>query len=299
MSTRIATPLMFAQGVDVMLRKQTEISRTQLQLASGDRILSPSDDVSASVRLLDLQESKAKLDQYQRNADAAGERLNVEETALEGIANLLQRVRELTVQGNNGTMNAEDRKSIAAEIQQQLEGYVSLVNTRDSNGEYIFSGYASDQQAIDPATLAYNTNTGQRLVKVGDSRQVAAGDAADIFQNLTAAAGGTTDIASILSTIAANFDAGNPDPNALADLDTAIDRISTTRASVGARLNAVEEQKRANESFGVAVEQVRSTLKDLDYAEAVSRFNQQLAALQASQQSFLKIQDLNLFNFLR
>lgn len=299
MSTRIATPLMFAQGVDVMLRKQTEISRTQLQLASGDRILSPSDDVSASVRLLDLQESKAKLDQYQRNADAAGERLNVEETALEGIANLLQRVRELTVQGNNGTMNAEDRKSIAAEIQQQLEGYVSLVNTRDSNGEYIFSGYASNQQAIDPATLAYNTNTGQRLVKVGDSRQVAAGDAADIFQNLTAAAGGTTDIASILSTIAANFDAGNPDPNALADLDTAIDRISTTRASVGARLNAVEEQKRANESFGVAVEQVRSTLKDLDYAEAVSRFNQQLAALQASQQSFLKIQDLNLFNFLR
>ena len=64
-------------------------------------------------------------------------------------------------------------------------------------------------------------------------------------------------------------------------------------------MNAIEDQKKANESFGVAVERVRSSLADLDYAEAISRFNQQLAALQASQQSFLKIQDLNLCNFLR
>lgn len=303
MSTRIATQYMFAQGVDVMLRKQANISHTELQLASGNRILRPSDDVAASVQLLDLKESKSKLDQYQRNGDAASSRLAVEETALEGVGNLLQRVRELTVQGNNGTLNAADRASIAAEIQQHMQSYVGLVNTQDSNGEYIFSGYATDQQAVaynsGTGTFSYNPDTGQRMVKVGETRDVATGDPAGIFQGLPANSGGTTDIGSVLQAIVTSYSAGNPDPNALADLDTAIDRISTTRASVGARMNAIEEQKAANESFTVATEQVRSSLEDLDFAEAISRFNQQLAALQASQQSFLKIQDLNLFNFLR
>ncbi len=112
MTSRIATPFMFTQGVDVMLRKQANISQTELQLASGTRILNPSDDVAASVQLLDLKESKSRLDQFQRNADTAAARLGAEETALDGVSNLLQRVRELTVQGNNGILNVQDRQSI-------------------------------------------------------------------------------------------------------------------------------------------------------------------------------------------
>lgn len=118
-----------------------------------------------------------------------------------------------------------------------------------------------------------------------------------LFMDLPAAGGGTTDIGAVLWRIADNFAAGNRDANGLTDLDNAMGRILETRASVGARMNAIEEQKTANASFSVAVEQVRSTLEDLDYAEAISRFNQQLAALQASQQSFLKIQGLSLFDY--
>ena len=64
-------------------------------------------------------------------------------------------------------------------------------------------------------------------------------------------------------------------------------------------MTAIDDQKNANESSDLAVAEVRSSLEDLDYAEAISRFNQQLTALQASQQSFLKIQGMSLFNFLR
>lgn len=298
---RIATPFMFAQGVDVMLKKQVDISRTELQLASGNRILKPSDDTAASVQLLDLKESKARLDQFQRNADAASARLGQEETALEGIGNLLQRVRELTVQGNNGALAPEDRAAIATEIRQHLEGFIQLANTRDANGEYIFAGYRTDTPPLSHdgvGGFTYNGDEGQRVVKVGDTREIAMGDPGSIFMNLPGVAG-PTDIGAVIYRIAANFAAGSPDPDGLTDLDTALGRILDTRASVGARMNAIEEQKTANESFGLAVEQVRSNLEDLDYAEAISRFNQQLAALQASQQSFLKIQDLNLFNFLR
>ena len=75
--------------------------------------------------------------------------------------------------------------------------------------------------------------------------------------------------------------------------------VLNTRAKIGARMNAIDDQKTANDAFDLAVTKVRSSLEDLDYAEAISRFNQQLTALQASQQSFFKIQDLSLFNFLR
>ena len=71
------------------------------------------------------------------------------------------------------------------------------------------------------------------------------------------------------------------------------------RAKVGARMNAIDDQKDANDAFDLAVTTVRSSLEDLDYAEAISRFNQQLTALQAAQQSFIKIQDMSLFNFMR
>ncbi|MCB1788905.1 MAG: flagellar hook-associated protein 3, partial [Gammaproteobacteria bacterium] len=66
---RISTTQLFTQGVDAMLDKQRQISETELQVATGKRILRPSDDPSAAVRVLDLSEAQQRLAQYQRNAD--------------------------------------------------------------------------------------------------------------------------------------------------------------------------------------------------------------------------------------
>lgn len=302
MTTRISTSFMYARGVDVMLKKQTELSNTELQLASGQRILKPSDDVAASVQVLDLKEAKAKLTQYQRNADAAEARLSQEEASLEGVGNLLQRVRELAVQGNNDTLSTEDRQALAEEVRHHLDSLMQLANTQDANGDYIFAGFRTGSPPFTltgAGTLSYAGDQGQRLLQIGASREVAMNDSGELFMNIPANAGGTTDMAAILDTLADNFEVGNRDNDVLTDIDTALGRILNTRASIGARMNAIDEQRTANEAYNVAVDQVRSTLEDLDYSEAISRFNQQLTALQASQQSFIKIQDLNLFNFLR
>lgn len=302
MSTRISTSFMFARGVDMMLKKQFDLSNTELQLASGQRILKPSDDPSASVQILDLKEAQAKLEQYQRNAVAAEAKLAQEESALEGVENLLQRVRELVVAGNNDTLSQENRSALAAEIRQHIDNFMQLANTRDANGEYLFAGFRTDTAPLSHdgvGGFTYNGDQGQRVVKIGDSREVAMGDPGTLFMEFTANAGGTTNVGEVLYNAAVTFEAGNRDNNALTDLDTALGEILNTRASIGARMNAIDEQETANEAFDIAVNQVRSSLEDLDYAEAISRFNQQLTALQASQQSFIKIQDLNLFNFLR
>jgi flagellar hook-associated protein 3 FlgL len=289
---RISTSQIFRQSVDAMLEKQRELSKTELQVASGKRILNPSDDPSASVRILDLQEAQQRLGQYQRNAEVAVAKLDQEETALQSMENLLQRVRELTVQGNSDPVGAEGRAAIATEIRQHIDSFLQLANTQDANGEYIFAGFQSQTRPFEPdgsGGFSYLGDSGQRMVKIGDSREVAIGDP-----------GGSLEaIGGVLNTLAANLEAGNGDPNALNDIDTAITGLLGTRAKVGARMNAIDDQKNANDAFELAVTKVRSSLEDLDYAEAISRFNQQLTALQASQQSFIKIQDLSLFNFLR
>ena len=128
---------------------------------------------------------------------------------------------------------------------------------------------------------------------------MAIGDPGSVFMDFAAAGGGLTNIGEVMYDLATNLEAGSGYPQALTDIDSALSSLLSTRSKVGARMNAVDDQRAANEAFDLAAAEVRSTLEDLDYAEAISRFNQQLTALQASQQSFIKIQDLSLFNFLR
>ncbi|MCP5301037.1 MAG: flagellar hook-associated protein FlgL [Chromatiaceae bacterium] len=298
---RIATTQLFTQSVDAMLEKQRQVSETELQVASGKRILRPSDDPSAAVRVLDLDEVQQRLAQYQRNADAATARLDQEETALLSVENLLQRVRELAVQGANGTLSTNDRRAIAAEVREHMQSFLELANSRDANGEYLFSGFQSLTEPLShdgAGTFTYSGDTGQRTLKIGDTREVAVGDPGTIFMDFAAAGGGTTNVGEVLYDLAANLEAGSAYPDAITDIDTAFAQLFDTRARIGARMNAIDDQKQANDAFDLATAQVKSTLEDLDYAEAISRFNQQLAALQASQQAFIRIQDLSLFNFL-
>jgi flagellar hook-associated protein 3 FlgL len=299
---RISTAQIFRQSVDAMLNRQKELSQTELQVASGKRILNPSDDPSATVRILDLKETQQRLLQFQRNADAATAKLDQEETALQGMENLLQRVRELAVQGNNDPLGAEGRSAVAAEIRQHIDSFLQLANTQDANGEYVFAGFQSQTTPFSHdgvGNFSYHGDSGQRMLKIGESREVAVGDPGSIFMDFAAAGGGTTNVGEVLYRLATNLEAGNGDPEALSDIDTALGSLLNLRAKVGARMNAIDDQKDANDAFDLAVTTVRSSLEDLDYAEAISRFNQQLTALQAAQQSFIKIQDMSLFNFMR
>ena len=252
--------------------------------------------------MLDLQESQQRLTQYQRNADAAIAKLNQEETALSAIGDTLQRVRELAVQGANDVLGIDERRAIAVEVRQHIENFMQLANSQDANGEFLFSGFKSKTQPFTHdgvGGFSYHGDDGQRLLKIGDSREVAIGDPGSVFMDFPAAGGGLTNIGEVMYDLATTLEAGNGYPQALTDIDSALSSLLSTRSKVGARMNAVDDQRAANEAFDLAAAEVRSTLEDLDYAEAISRFNQQLTALQASQQSFIKIQDMSLFNFLR
>lgn len=164
---RISTNQIFDQSLAAMLNQQAALSQTQNQISTGKRILNPSDDPAGSVQALNLQRELSLTEQYGANATAATNKLQGEESALKSAADILQRVRELAVQGLNDTNTQEDRKAIAVEINQLNQQLFSLANTRDSNGDYLFSGFASNTQPYETIFGSYQGDEGQRNLKVG------------------------------------------------------------------------------------------------------------------------------------
>ena len=299
---RISTAQMYYKGVTAMLDKQAELAKTQQQLATGERILAPSDDPAAATQAMQLEQIIETTKQYQRNANYAESKLSLEETVLVEVGNILQRVRELAVRANNDTLSAGDRTAIAAEVRSVQKDLVQLANTQDANGEYIFSGFKSATIPFSDdgaGNFTYNGDQGQRALQIGDNRQVTIGDSGDqVFMRVDDGAGGFSSMFDVLYEFATDLEANAPNTATLTKLDSALDNVLTVRASIGARMNSIENQRGANDSFSLLMEENRSKLRDLDYAEAVSRFEQQMLALQASQQSFIKIEGLSLFNYL-
>ena len=137
---RISTAQMQRQGTNAMLDRFTELARTQQQLATGLRILKPSDDPLGMTRVLPLRELISQNLQYNKNADSADSRLQLEDSTLGGVTNSLTRIYELAVQTNNDTLSSSDRIAIAEAVEQSLQTIMGLANTRDGNGEYIVRG---------------------------------------------------------------------------------------------------------------------------------------------------------------
>ena len=299
---RISTSMMQRLAVGSMLERQADLSKTQLQLATGKRILSPSDDPTGATQVLRIEQQTRLNEQYQLNGGRALSRLQFEEGVLTAVGDSLQRVRELAVQGLNDSTGADGRAAIAIEVRQRLGELLDLANSKDGSGEYLFSGYQTDVRPFSDAgggTYNWNGDQGQRKLQISETRQIETSDSgADIFVDLAFSGGGTQDVFKTLYDFAAALDADTQDGNVLDDIDTAMGSLFSTRAKIGARLNAIDSQQKINEQFDVQMQSVLSDLQDLDYAEAVGRLNIELVGLQAAQQTFQKIQGLSLFDYL-
>lgn len=300
---RISTAQIFQQGLDSILKQQLELSRTQLQLSTGKKINSPSDDPSGAARLLDLRQTASVTEQYQENILAAQGRLELEDSVLRSVTTSLQRARELAVRGLNGSQTAEDRTAIAREIRQINAEVLSLANTKDGNGDYLFAGTRSTTVPFTTngsGVFTYSGDQGQRFLQVGPTRQIADGDTGfDVFMKIPAASGpGYEDVFSTLDRLAVDLEANTPSGGSLDQLDNALDNLLTIQALSGARLNAIDREKEVNESLLLEVEKARSSVEDVDIVEAALRLSQQSTVLEAAQQSYARVQNLSLFNFL-
>ncbi|WAR44014.1 flagellar hook-associated protein FlgL [Methylomonas rapida] len=304
---RISTSWSHQLAVNAMLDQQAKLSETQLKLSSNKKYLTPSENPVAATSLIDLEQNIKESEQYQVNIGAARQRLGLEESSLSNATDALQSIQDLALRGLNGSISPENRKQIAEEIDLLKDQLLGIANTKNANGEYIFSGYKTDQKAFThddsvPPVYTYQGDTNQRKIEIGPDRQVADGDPGnEVFGNILPdplTLGSIENVFQAIETLSAGLKNNTPDPASLGDISKALERFSTVRASVGARMNALDVQENRNADYILDNKSTASEIGDLDYAEALSKFNLQEIALQAAQQAYVKVQNLSLFNYM-
>ena len=181
---RVSTQGAYLSGLRAIQRLQEALDLTQRQVSSGRRILKPSDDPIAASRALEYREALSRLEQFDRNATIATNRLSQEEAALGSVNNVLQRVRELALAANNATQSNESRRLIAVEVREQLANLVQLANQQDGSGAYLFAGHLEETRPVTRTGtgFSYAGDQGRRLIQIGEGRQIADGDpGSDVF----------------------------------------------------------------------------------------------------------------------
>ncbi|MFB6347500.1 MAG: flagellar hook-associated protein FlgL, partial [bacterium] len=146
----------------ILLNKSEEIDQTRRKLASGENVQKPSDDPSAIVDINRFSNQLDNIDQFKDNINNARNNLENSEGTMGKLSDVLQRVRELAVQGANDTLEDDARDSIQSEVNQRLEQVVNLANTQ-VGGQYLFSG---SETTSDQPPFAIKRNGEGEIVEV-------------------------------------------------------------------------------------------------------------------------------------
>lgn len=399
-NTRVPSNIFMSKMATDIMNKQSAIAEVQEQIASGKKINRPSDNPAQSANLISMDETKSKLQQYQRNAITAEAKLSLEEATITGTVNALNRIRELVLSSNNGTLDDSSRTTINSEVVLKLDELFDLANTKDSNGEYLFSGsntqsrpfnksvpvsYSGSDDALtasiglgrkvpvsdsgadvfmrirngngDFSVYSTDSNTGTGQISKGsvvdrtiyDSRpyridftsstqfdiiDVNSGTAVQTAVNFNSqtniefagistsiigkpAAGDSFDInpstnQDVFSTVSNFISALTSAPRsqadfaqyqqqlneALSNIDNSLDHLNTSRSKVGNRLNSIDSSRDEIDSITLQLDRTRAGIEDADIAEAVTTLQSQAISLEILQKSFVRIEGLNLFNFM-
>ena len=143
---RIATANAFDSGIDTLARRQSELNSLQDQLTTGKRVNRASDDPAAAARAERALASIGRSETSQRAVDASKVLMTQAESTLGSAGDLLQRTRELMVSAGNASYGDVERKGIADELQQIRDQLLSLANTGDGAGTFLFGGQGSTQK---------------------------------------------------------------------------------------------------------------------------------------------------------
>lgn len=176
---RISTAQYFESSAASYSKNYSDVVKSQEEAASGIRVNSGADDPVGAARLLQLDQQAAMLKQYSGNITTVRNTLGSSESVLTSISQVLQRARELAIGAGNGNYTDADRQANAAELGQIEEQLVSLMNSRDQNGQYLFSGsnssvapYAKNADG----TYSYNGDQTTLSLQVGDTQWMATND---------------------------------------------------------------------------------------------------------------------------
>lgn len=172
---RISTIQIYSKSINEMLEKQSRVSEMQVHVASGKKIFNSSDDPVGASKAMLLKEELNSSNMYQRNCAYAKNLLEQQENVLKASVNIVQRISELAIQAGSGSLSETDRYAIVEEIEARKNELFDLSNSKDSNGDYAFSGFKSNLPALkinNQSEVIYQGDDGQRNLKLGNTSEI-------------------------------------------------------------------------------------------------------------------------------
>ena len=307
MSMRISTMQIYNGGTAGIQNLQSDLYSAQNQVDTMRRIVTPKDDPIGAAQALMVTQAGAVNELYLKNQGAADSKLSALDSTLQGINEELVNIYGKSIAAGNGAYSDSDRKAIAAELTERLDSLVSLANTQDGNGRYVFAGFQSTTTPFSGSPVTYAGDDGQQKLQVTASQFVTTNlSGNDVFVNVVDANGVSTgqsmfqsvqDMITFLNTPGGS--AGSPAyTDALKNISASIDNVLRNQATVGARQSSLESMSNTAEDRKVQYAQQLSAIENLDYAKAITEISQKKLQLEATQATFAKTAQLSLFSYI-
>ncbi|TYR80123.1 flagellar hook-associated protein FlgL [Priestia megaterium] len=265
------------------------------QLSTGKKITRPSDDPVVATKGMAYRSNLSEIDQYKRNLTEAYSWFDNSEAGIEQVNSILNRTKELVIQGMNGTYEGEDREAIARELEQLKLDFVQVANTQVA-GRYIFNGVNVGEPPVvqngdGSITAAVNTDPFSIEVSKGThlrvnihSEKIFGQEAFDLMNDVQESFE-TNDVASLKQLSV--------------QINDALSTLSAERSELGARNNRLELVENRISSQEITANRMLSENEDADIEEVITELTIQESVHRASLAVGAKLIQPTLLDFLR
>ena len=306
---RVSTQQSYSTMTTRFTNLSAQLEHVVTQMATGQRIILPSDDPIAAARITQLDRQQAAIEQYQSNINSVSSSMSQQESVLDGVNNSLLAIRDDLLEAANGTNTAESLAGYGQEIQSLTESMVAALNYQDEDGHYIFGGTVNDTPPIsyddtdgdgEGDEYVYHGNMNHRTATVSN------GVVMDTNVSVGEIFGQGLELFNTLDDLAKEMQDPNVDPAAMQDdishainvIDESADSLNTAIASLGERQNTMSMLSDAQTGISDSNADLIGQLGDLDYGPASITFAGLEMAMEATMKTYSKVSELNLFSVI-
>jgi len=302
---RVSTSFAYQNAIDAMNDRTSKLARTQTELSTGRKLLTASDDPMAAAAAERTRSAQRRIETQTRMNDFAGTILKQADLTLGQVTEVMQLMREGIMQAGNGSLSAEDRGMLATQFRGYRDELLTLANRPDGAGGYVFGGQGtSSAPFVDGASVTYQPQVGEQQVGL-DADTPTSLDGRQTFMNIPNGAS-TQSVFDLLDSALAVLQDPTATPatvtatvsSTLAGIDVAIDRASSKRTEVGEHLRALDSRNSLAQGSSIELASQMSDLVDVDFAKAISDFQNNQTAMSAAMKTYSQISKMSLFDYL-
>jgi flagellar hook-associated protein 3 FlgL len=293
------TPGITADNALYNLQKgRTVLGRLQEQITSGSLVNRPSDDPITTRKLLDIESKLEKGEQYQDNITSGNLWLNMTETALEGMINVITEARKTAGKIASGSTDSTVRANAASQLTELKEQLVDMGNTQLGD-QYLFAGFKTGTAPFSKGDNIYHGTGDDISVEIDQNSLAAINITGDKLLKGTGIYGSVDILQTFDNLITAinNNDTSTIQSEA-EKLDTSMKQVSNAVSDVGNRLSRLDSAKTLITQNQNTLSGILSGTQEVDMIKAATELNQQQTAFEAALAATAKISQLSLLDYL-